>query len=97
MPWASQIFSKCRKMADFVPLTEALDRLAADEGLSRAEVIRRLLDRALAGADDDAQRYLAAIEASFGVLADVEGEFVELDRDDGERGRHLSRIWSTGT
>jgi len=77
--------------------TEALDRLAADEGLSRAEVIRRLLDRALAGADDDAQRYLAAIEASFGVLADVEGEFVELDRDDGERGRHLSRIWSTGT
>ena len=27
--------------------TEALDRIAADEGISRAEVIRRLLDRAL--------------------------------------------------
>lgn len=32
--------------------TTMLDRLAAGEGVSRAEVIRRLLDRALGGEDD---------------------------------------------
>ena len=32
--------------------TAVLDRLAAEEGISRAELIRRILDRALQGSDD---------------------------------------------
>jgi len=75
--------------------TEALDRMAADEGISRAEVIRRLLDRALAGGDDDLRNALDVIDDSFGLLADRDPDELEVDRNDGERGRHLSRIWST--
>ena len=75
--------------------TEALDRIAADEGISRAEVIRRLLDRALAGGDDDVRNDLAAIDSSFGLLANLGADELELDRDDGDRGRHLSQVWST--
>lgn len=66
-----------------------LDRLAADEGVSRAELIRRLVDRALAGADDDVATDLAAIDFSFGALADVELD----DRGPGDREQHLARIW----
>lgn len=33
---------------------------------SRAEVIRRVIDRALAGADDDLAADLAALDSSFG-------------------------------
>jgi metal-responsive CopG/Arc/MetJ family transcriptional regulator len=47
----------------------ALDRVAQAEGVSRAEVIRELIDRAIGGhpgAD------LAAIDASFGILAGEE-------------------------
>jgi hypothetical protein len=52
---------------------EALDRVAEAEGVSRAELIRGLIDRAIGrqpGADVAAD--LAAIEGSFGVLADQE-------------------------
>jgi hypothetical protein len=52
----------------------ALDSLAGAQGTSRAEVIRELIDRALSGdvsADLDAD--LAAINESFGVLADEAG------------------------
>ena len=51
----------------------ALDRAAAAEGVSRAELIRTLIDRALGshpGADLAGD--LAAIDSSFGVLADQE-------------------------
>lgn len=41
-------------------------RLAVGEGASRAEVIRRVIDRALAGADDDLAADLAALDSSFG-------------------------------
>ena len=51
--------------------TEALDRLAAAEGSSRAEVIRRLLDRALIGSDDLAED-LMAFDASFGAAPDID-------------------------
>ena len=73
--------------------TEALDRLAAGEGVSRAEVIRRLLDRALAGNDDRLAEDLAAIDRSFGVLA----EFDVPDREAGAREEHLARIWQVGS
>lgn len=69
--------------------TEALDRLARDVGVSRAEIIRRLLDRALNGIDDDLVTDLAAIEESFGVLRDVDPP----ERQPDEREEHLARIW----
>jgi hypothetical protein len=69
--------------------TELLDRLAKDEGVSRAEIIRRLLDRALGGADDDLAADLAAIDDSFGVLQDADVSA----RDPGEREEHLARVW----
>lgn len=69
--------------------TEALDQLASKEGVSRAEVIRRLLDRAIGGADDHLERDLGAIEASFGVLDQLE----EPRRAHGDREEHLARMW----
>lgn len=66
--------------------TEALDRLAAAEGVSRAEIIRRLLDRALG--DDDVDAGVAAIDASFGVAADLE----PAARDD-VREHYLDELW----
>ncbi|TDC46820.1 ribbon-helix-helix protein, CopG family [Jiangella ureilytica] len=69
--------------------TAALDRLAAQEGTSRAMVIRRLLDRALAGDDQDLSADLAAIEASFGASRDIDA----LSRDSGERENHLASLW----
>lgn len=69
--------------------TEMLDRLAKDEGVSRAEMIRRLLDRALGGLDDDLAGDLAAIDESFGVLRAVDVP----DRGPGDREDHLVAIW----
>lgn len=71
----------------------ALDRLAAGEGVSRAEIIRRLLDRALAGQDDSLEVDLMAIDRSFGVLAEIDLP----DRRVGEREEHLARIWQAGS
>ena len=68
---------------------ELLDRMATDEGISRAELIRRLVDRALAGGDDDAATDLAAIDFSFGALAEVQ----VVDRGPGDREEHLARMW----
>jgi hypothetical protein len=69
--------------------TAILDRIAGEEGVSRAEVIRRLIDRALAGRDDDLAADLAAIDESFGAL----GELDVLARRPSEREEHLSRMW----
>lgn len=69
--------------------TATLDRLAADEGVSRAEIIRRLLDRALGGVDDSLESDLAAIDDSFGALRDADVP----DRAPGEREEHLGRVW----
>lgn len=71
--------------------TALLDRLAAEQGISRAEVIRRLLDRALSGREDDLAADLAAIEASFGVLDD---QHEAVPRGPGAREEHLRRVWS---
>ena len=49
---------------------EALDRVAEAEGVSRAELIRGLIDRAIGGQRGaDLAADLAAIDGSFGVLA----------------------------
>jgi hypothetical protein len=50
--------------------TEALDRLADAAGVSRAEMLRRILDRGLAGESDGLTADLAAIDLSFGCLED---------------------------
>ena len=68
--------------------TEALDRLAAAEGVTRAEIIRRLLDRGLEGGDQLASD-LAAIDASFGAVEDV----ADFERGEDDRQRHLDALW----
>src|SRR5690606_20503929 len=68
--------------------TAILDQIASEEGVSRAEIIRRLIDRALAGRDDDLAADLAAIDESFGALR-------ELDlpaRGTRDRVEHLARM-----
>ena len=70
---------------------EALDRMASDEGTSRAEVIRRLLDRSLAGDDSDLAADLEAIEDSFGALSEVTPSASERGHD--ERAAHLDEVW----
>ena len=68
---------------------DRLDALARAAGVSRAEVIRQALDRALDdGQGDLLDADLAAIEGSFGVLDDE----LSIDRSDGARGAHLERI-----
>jgi Ribbon-helix-helix protein, copG family len=69
--------------------TTSLDRLAQQQGVSRAELIRQLLNRALTGADDDLASDLTAIEDSFGTLRDLD---VPVRRP-GDREEHLARVW----
>lgn len=69
--------------------TASLDKLAEQQGISRAELIRQLLDRALNNGDDNLEADLNAIGESFGVLRDVES----LDRRPGSREEHLDRMW----
>lgn len=70
--------------------TVALDEMARGQGISRAELVRRLLDRSLAAAPVDPETDLAAITDSFGALADEELQ----QRRPGEREAHLDRIRS---
>lgn len=71
---------------------DALDRLAAEEGTTRAELIRRVLDRWLNGGQHDASDDLDAIDASFGALAHLDVPERGVD----ERARHLERVWRAG-
>lgn len=72
--------------------TEALDTLAKSEGVSRAEIIRRLLDRAMNNVDDDLAAELEAINESFGALPDLEPH----RRSPGDREAHLAQLWDEG-
>ncbi len=71
---------------------EELDRRAAAAGVSRSELIRRLVSRAMEGDADDAEADLAAIEGSHGALRDVEPS----SRGDDERAAHLDSVWRLG-
>lgn len=71
----------------------ALDEAARARGVSRAALIRRLIDRGLDQGDRDVESDLAAIEVSFGVLS---GDEVAPPRAMDERSRHLDRV-RTGT
>ena len=61
-------------------------------GVSRAELIRRLLDRALVGPDDDPSSDLAAIRETAGALRDVPDDDFPA-RADGAREERLQRVW----
>lgn len=69
----------------------ALAARAAAEGTSAAELIRRLIDQALFGANEDLVDDLATIDVSFGALREDEID-IDIDRADGARGQHLRRI-----
>ena len=70
----------------------ALDRLAEGRGVSRAEIIRVMINRGLSGADRDVDADLAGIEASFGALGEEEIEFERAGDD--ARSRHLAGVWA---
>ena len=68
----------------------ALDDMAHAQGLSRAEVIRALIDRELgAAASADLETDVMAIEGSFGALADE--DFVP-QRGPDARAAHLDDV-----
>lgn len=72
--------------------SSALDQVARAQGVSRAEVIRRLIDHGVGSAGAaDLDTDLAAIQDSFGVLRDEE---VFFTREHDERARHLERVAS---
>lgn len=66
----------------------ALDRQAEAEGVSRAELIRRHLDAALARQSDELAADLAAIDGSFGVDTEIE----VAARGPGDREQHLADV-----
>ena len=70
----------------------ALDRIAATEKTSRAEVVRRMIDRGLSGGDDDLEADLAAIHASAGALG--KETFNPIPRGEDARSRHLDEVWN---
>jgi hypothetical protein len=68
--------------------TAALDTIARAEGVSRAELVRRLVDRGISAAPSDLEADLAAITASFGALVADEPP----ERGPDERAAHLDRV-----
>jgi len=68
-----------------------LDQRAAQEGLSRAELIRRMLDKALTGGGDSTlEADVAVLNDSFGVACDVAWPV----RETGDREEHLQQVWN---
>ena len=68
----------------------ALERIARTQGISRAELIRQLIDRSIgASGVADLDTDLAAIRDSFGIARD---EDVSFGRGSDERSRHLDRM-----
>jgi hypothetical protein len=69
--------------------TRSLDEAALAQGISRAALIRRLIDQGLAQSGTDLESDLAAIESSFGVLS-LDDDLVPRGPDD--RSRHLDDV-----
>ena len=68
----------------------ALEQVARSQGISRAELIRQLIDRSIGAsgaADLDAD--LDAVRDSFGIARDVG---ISFGRGSDERSRHLDRM-----
>lgn len=68
--------------------TVALDDVAREQGISRAELVRRLVDRALGAKPANLEADLTAIEESFGALDDERF----FGRGPDARAAHLDRI-----
>lgn len=68
--------------------TAALDEIARAEGISRAALVRRLVDESIHSNRADLDADLAAIEQSFGALGDED----LLGRGRDERASHLERL-----
>lgn len=68
--------------------TAALDTLAAAQGLSRAELVRRFVDHGVSSLPADLEADLAAIEESFGACAHE----AAFERAPDERAAHLDRV-----
>ncbi|MGH9066798.1 MAG: CopG family transcriptional regulator [Acidimicrobiales bacterium] len=68
--------------------TVAIDEIARAEGISRAELVRRLLDLGIGGRSTDLDADLAAIEGSFGVLDKPE----TVSRGHDDRAAYLDRM-----
>lgn len=71
---------------------DALDAVAKATGVSRAEVVRQYIDGGLRASGRTVDVDVAAIEESFGALADERFEPIERSVD--ERQRHLDELWS---
>ncbi len=71
--------------------TAALAAVARRRGVTRAEVVRHMIDDGLAAASGDLQDDLQVIGASFGVLAD--GAPTPLEQKISSRDEHLARLW----
>jgi len=70
----------------------ALDQAARAQGISRAELVRQLLDRGMRdSASADLEADLAAIDASFGTLLGDDSVNV-IARGPDDRSRHLHRV-----
>lgn len=69
--------------------TDLLDRRAAEEGISRAELIRRLIDKGLSAPGEGNSAIHSAIDLSFGSMVEVEVP----RRDSDAREEHLDRLW----
>jgi predicted transcriptional regulator len=67
-----------------------LDHLAEETGVTRSEIVRRLVEQGLGGSLSDLEGDLAAITESFGVLAHDD---VIIDRGVDERARYLNQLW----
>lgn len=67
-----------------------VEDVARARGISRAELIRELIDAGLSGTGpSDLEADLSAIAESFGAIADS-ADF--LGREDDDRARHLDRV-----
>lgn len=70
----------------------ALDQTARAHGISRAELVRQLIDKGMHdSASSDLEADLAAIDASFGALSDDDALDV-IARGPDARSRHLHRV-----
>lgn len=72
--------------------TVALDAMARAQGVSRAEVVRRLIDDALDATGSRLDSDLDAIDAAFG----IDPDFPMPDRSDGPRQGWIDRMMDEG-
>ena len=71
--------------------TVALDAFARRAGVTRAEIVRRLIDRGLEAESRILEDDIEAIEGSFGALSKEQVDVAP--RSGGSREDHLDRLW----